>query len=287
MKFLLPLLLLLSAFPAFGQLSVAMQINRSQYVKGEAVMATVTITNRSGRELFLRSAVQGDITVSWLDFKIRDSRGRVVSRATDAVFRAAQVAPGQSVARQINLGNMFNVGRADSYSVTATVREGGLEDARIYSSNSARFSVSDGRVLFEQPFGAPGTAAPERAYRVSAFNDGERTSIYASVMDEKRGASLTTFRLSEALLFRAPEATLDSKNQLHVLYLANPTIFVHATVSQDGEMVNTGYFQRGAASVPRLAAFANGEIKVVGGVPFDPVAAEKARNEARKITDRP
>ena len=287
MKSLLPILFLLSAFPALGQLSVAMEINRSQYVTGEAVLATVTITNRSGRDLLLTSATQGTVAVSWLDFKVRDSRGRVVTRTTDAVFRAAQIPPGQSMAREINLGNMFRVGNPDSYSVTALVRDGNLTDGQTYQSNAARFSVSDGRILFRQPFGAPGTPAPEREYRVSAFNDGKRTSIYASVMDAKGDYSLSTFRLSEALLFRTPEATLDSKNRLHVLYLANPTIFVHATVSQDGEVLNTEYFQRGQYTVPRLVPFTNGEIKVAGGVSYDPVAASKARNEARKVTDRP
>lgn len=282
------LLVLCFAASAQAQVTVALQIERPQYLTHEPVTAVVTITNRSGKELLLQSSTKGSLAISWLDFKIRDGRGRVIARSSNAVFRAAKIAAGQSMARKINLEQMFPIQTSGSYSVVASVRQGtDLTDATIYTSGSARFSVSDGRVLFKQPFGAPGTSAPEREYQVIAYNDGQTTSVYASVLDTKRGTSFSTFRLSTALLFRTPQATLDSKNNLHVLYLANPAVYVHAKVDIDGKLIDTKYFLRGETSTPQLMAFSNGEIVTQGGIPYDPKAAQESRDSARDITDRP
>lgn len=282
------LLFVCFAAAAQGQVTVSLQIERPQYLTHEPVTAVVSITNRSGKELFLQSTTKGNLAISWLDFTIRDGRAQVIARSSDAVFRAAKIPAGQTMARTINLGQMFPIHHSGNYSVVANVRQGtDLSNATVYNSNSARFSVSDGRVLFKQAFGAPNTPAPDREYQVLAYNDGQHTAIYASVLDTKRATSISTFRLSTALLFRNPQATLDSKNNLHVLYLATPAIFVHATVSPDGKVVDTKYFQRGSASMPQLMAFSNGEIVTQGGIPYDPAAAQKARNSAHDITERP
>lgn len=282
------LLFLFLAATAQAQVTVSLKIDRPQYLTHEAVSAVVTITNRSGKELFLQSTTKGTLAVSWLDFKMRDGRGKVVARSNQAVFRAAKIPAGQSVARKINLGQMFPLNTSGNFSVVANVREGDdLAQPNIYTSDSERFSINDGRTLFKQRFGAPGTPAPEREYEVLAYNDGQTTSIYASVLDTKRGTSISTFRLSTALLFRAPQASLDGKNNLHVLYLANPAIYVHAKVDTEGNVIDTKYYQRADTSTPQLMAFSNGEIVTQGGIPYDPKAAAEARDSARDITDRP
>jgi len=71
------------------------------------------------------------------------------------------------------------------------------------------------------------------------------------------------------------------------LYLGNPTIFVHAIVTQDGRMDKPKYIKVGSSGDPRLVSFANGQVAVSGGIPYDPVKAAAARNKIRKATDRP
>lgn len=283
---LIPLILLLSSLAGSAQLNVHLAIERQQYLTHEPVYAVVTITNRSGRTLELYSEQKGTIAHSWLNFSMRDGAGRSLTKLTNSVFQKAKLPGGQAIRRRVNLNQIFGLSRVNAYSVTASVRQPG-PDALVYPSNSAHFNVSGGIQVYRQPFGVPNSPISKREYRVLTFNDGRKTSIYASVMDAVSGRSISTFRISDALLFKRPQCTPDGKNRLHVLYLGNPNIFVHAIVNQDGGMDKPKYFKVGSSGDPRLVSFANGEVVVSGGIPFDPVKEAAARSKIRKATDRP
>lgn len=283
--FLIVTLLAASVMSSRAQLMVHLKMDRKTYLANEQVSAVVTITNRTGAEVFLRTVPKGRITQSWLDLSVRDGRGRTLSRRRAPEFRAARIPAGQSVAKRIVLNPIYGVNNAGRYSVTATVR---IEETQsVYSSNSGHFGVNNGQKVFSTQFGAPKTKYPKREYRVLSFNDGKRTSIYAAVHDARTKASINTFRLSEALLFNKPSATIDGKSRLHVLYLATPEVYVHAIVDRDGRLSHTQYYKRGLAGAPSFASFANGEVKVRGAIPFDPQKDAAERNRARRISERP
>lgn len=270
--------------PAQAQLSVNLKVDRRQYLANEPVSVVVTITNRSGQEVFLRTVPQGGLVQSWLDFEVRDGRGRTLSKRRDPQFRAARIPAGQSVSKRMVLNSIFGVDQSERYVVSALIRQ--PETKRAYRSNSGHFTVLDGRTLHQATFGAPGSKWPEREYRVISFNDGQRTSLYYAVHDARTKAALVTRRLSEALLFHKPQAAIDGKTRLHVLYLAAPEAYVHAVMNRDGEIVSTQYLKRNASGQPRFVSFADGSVVVQGGIPFDPSAENKKREVARKISDR-
>lgn len=282
-------ILLLSALgtvAAVGQVSVQLDIDRKQYLAQEPAMGVVTITNRSGRDLTFVSHAKTGIARSWLDFSMRDTGGHPMPKRTNAVFQKTSIPAGQSIARRINLSQLFDVTDVGNYAVTAHVSQLGAEDL-IYTSNSGHFTVGGGSNIFTQPFGVPKSPVPKRAYNVITFNDGRRTSIYAQVMNTITERSVSTFRLSEYLAFSAPQMALDRNNDLHVLYLANPEIFVHATVNQDGMMTGTKYFKRTNARAPRFVALKDGLLGVRGAIPYDPKTDAETAPEARSATDRP
>ena len=279
-------LLALSTALGLAQVAVNVKVDRRQYLSHEPVTAVVTITNRSGRELDFVSKAEGSIAHSWLDFSIRDAAGRGLPKLHNKVFQKAIIPAGRSVARRVNLSSMFNLTKVSNYSVTAHVSRPRLDDA-IYTSNSGHFTVGGGGNIYKQPFGVPNSGAPKREYNVLTFNDGRRTSIYAQVMNVNTGSSLSTFRLSEFLGFVKPSMALDGKNQLHVLYLANPEIFVHATVNQDGQHVGTKYFKRAGGRKPRFVAFSDGKLEVAGAIPYDPEKEAQKNPAARKASERP
>ena len=283
---LIPLLVLLTTLVGSAQLNVHLAIERQQYLTHEPVYAVVTITNRSGRTLELVSEQKGTMAHSWLDFSMRDSRGKSLVRRTNLVFQKAVVPSGQAIKRRVSLNRLFQISRVSSYSVTARVRQPGAEEL-VYSSNSGHFTVASGILAYRQPFGVPNSPAPKREYRVLTFNDGRKTSIYASVMNTGTGHSISTFRISDALLFKQPQCMIDGKNQLHVLYLGNPNIFVHATINQNGGMGKPTYLKVGSSGDPRLFPFANGEVKVAGGIPYDPVKEAAEKSKIKRATDRP
>lgn len=267
-------------------MSVDIKIDRPQSLAHEPVTAVVTITNRSGRTLNLVSQSEGSIAHSWLDFSMRDASGRGMQKRHNKVFQKAVIPAGRSMARRVNLSSMFNVTRISNYAVTAHVSQPGLDDTS-YTSNSGHFTVGAGSNIYKQPFGVPKSPAPKREYNVITFNDGRKTSIYAQVMDTTTGYALSTFRLSEYLSFVEPKMALDGKNQLHVLYLANPEVFVHATVNQDGSLTGTKYYKRVGGRQPRFVPFSDGKIGVSGAVPYDPKKAREKAPTARRASERP
>jgi len=249
-------------------------------------MGVVTITNRSGGELAFESKVNGGVTRSWLSFSMRDSAGRAKPVLIDSVFRKALLPAGRSISREVDLSHLFSVSSVGNYAVTAHVTQLDSEGST-YTSNSGHFTVGGGNAIFTQNFGVPKSPSLKRTYNVLTFNDGKRTSIYAQVMNATTGRSISTFRLSEYLSFSRPQMAVDTKNQLNILYLANPEIFVHATVNQDGMMTETKYFQRTNARGPRFVSHHDGSLQVLGASPYDPKKAAAAAPQARSATDRP
>jgi hypothetical protein len=80
---------------------------------------------------------------------------------------------------------------------------------------------------------------------------------------------------------------LDRQNQLHVLYLAGPEVFVHATVDQDGQHTSTEYFKRVAGRKPRFVEFTDGQVFVAGAIKYDPEEEAKLASKARGASERP
>lgn len=287
MKILRSLLILaFVAQSAPGQVAISLKLDRRQYLEHEPVTAVVTITNRSGRELDFTSRLEGGIAHSWLDFGVRDSSGRPVTKRHHKVFQRAVIPAGRSMARRVDLSGMFAISRTGNYSVTAHVRRPGVDDTA-YGSNSGHFTVGGGTILQRSPFGVPNSPATKREYRVVSFNDGKRNSIYVQVMNLTSGLPIATNRLSDYLSFVKPKIAIDGKNQLHVLYLGSPEIFVQASVNQDGRFISTQYFKRAGGRHPRFVAFSDGKVVVSGGIPYDPKKEAAARAIARKVSERP
>lgn len=284
MKIFVFLLLLLSSLTSLAQVSVYLQFSRKQYVANEPIRAQVTITNRAGRDLKLQSQFRGGFAQSWLDFTVRDSRGRDLISQTNEVFQAAVVPAGQSIARKVTLNSLYQMAPVGNYMVRANVQIQGDDVA--YTSNLAHATVSQGAEIWRQSFGVPNSASPKREYAVIGFNDGKRLSIYAEVRDKGTGRSLSTFRLSEYLSVTKPQAAIDGKNEMHVLYRANVEVFVHVVVNPDGILKETKYFKRSGGRPPRLVASGR-EVGVRGAAPFDPTKAATVRRGQRRTSDRP
>lgn len=276
------LALALFASIANAQISVTMKVERDTYLVNEPVTAVVSITNRSGRELFLHSKPMGKIAKSWLDFALRRTGEQNLTRYNKGVFRAAKIPPGQTIARRVNLSQLYRISQSGNFTTNALI----TIDGQTYRSNPAHFGISAGSVMFSQHFGAPNTKYPDREYRVLTFNDGRKTSIYTAVHDRKTKMSLATGRISNALLFKRPQATLDGDNHLHVLFLSTPEIYVHATVDKDGALLASEFYKRGPTGNPSFEPLPDGEIKVRGGILYDPKKEAEKRAKARTISER-
>lgn len=272
----------LTALPAAqAQLAASMQLNKREYLAGEPVIATISVTNHAGRELTFR----GDPRNPWIEFVI-DGRNRPVQLIGQPVFGVMQLPAGQTVARQVDLSSIYSVSEPGSYSVNAVIR---MPDnpAASQPTNRTHFNVSPGRTYWSQRVGIPGRGNQIREYRVVHFTSGDSSQLFSQVYDEQTGQRVRTALLGDVLMLRRPSVTVDGKQRMHVLFMANPTTWLHFEVDTDGRIVDRAIHQRPPHGDPRLVSFADGTVRVGNSIPVDIEARRAARQNTRRLSDRP
>jgi hypothetical protein len=266
-----------------AQLATSLSMNKKTYVAGEPVIAEIIITNHSGRELTLASTR----ALPWLSFVVTNIRGNPVPTRKLNAFGAMKIKAGESLAKRVDLTEFFMLESQGNFAVSAVVRDpnGGVEGS---STNRMLFNLNPGRTYWSQKVGVgQGSANQTRELKLLTFSDGQKTQLYAQVIDGYTGSPMQTFPLGDALMLRRPMVTLDGKQRMHVMYLATPSMWVHCQVSSDGKLVARDIHQRAEQGDPVLMAYGDGSVRVVNSILYDPKAAEEERSRIRKATDRP
>lgn len=281
LRLLIPLAILASS--AHAQLVASLRLSKSQYVAGEPVIAIVTITNHAGRDLVLQSQDR----TQWLDFLVKNSNGSpVTSPKRSGSFGALKIGAGQSMAREIDLSQHFNLSEPGNFSVAAVIRMPGQASGDT-GTNRVIFSLNPGRAYWSQKIGIPSKPGQTREYRILNFNGEQKSELYAQVIDNTTGRPVRTFLLGDSLSMRKPSITIDRAQRMHVLFLATPTMYLHCEVDSDGRLTNRQIHQRGAQGDPMLMTSPNGDVLVANSIPYDPKAIEAAKKQTRKASDRP
>lgn len=264
---------------AAAQIKVDLRLTKRSYLAGEPVPATVTLTNMTGRDLTIR----GSMRDPWLDFIVKSNRGVPLVMAAKPAFGAVSVPAGRSVARSVDLAQLYSLGELGNYSIYAIVR---LPDQRTagFQSNRHMFTISTARPYWTQVVGYGNDA---REYRLLQFSGNRKTELYAQVAKAKDGKVLATHALGEVLIFRKPSVTVDGSLRMHVLYLVTPSIWGHAKVDRTGKFLGRELYKNPDSGFPALAKSGAGEVLVVGGIPYDPKAEAEAMQRTRKTSERP
>ena len=268
---------------ASAQISASLQLNKRQYVAGEPLVATITITNHAGRELVFH----GDGRRDWLDFHVRDNRGKPVNQRRAESFGAMRIAAGQSLQRQVDLSQRYMLHEQGNFSVGAAIRTLGGDNTVNVTTNRVIFTLNPGRVYWSQKVGIPGRRDQTREFRVLQFSGNQRAQLYAQIVDDRTGMPMRTFNLGDVLSIRKPSVTVDKNQNMHVMFISTPTMWVHYIIDLDGEVVNRDIHRRGLQGDPWLMTLSDGSVRVSNSIPYDPEAAAAARAELRNISDRP
>ncbi len=267
---------------AHAQLTTTLQINKTQYLAGEPVIATVNITNHAGQEI----TFYGEGRIQWLTFILKDSRGEDVTPKGRAAFGKMTIRAGESMARQVDLSQIFLLGEPGNYSAVAAVRMPG-DNGGGSSTNRVLFNQSPGAPYWKQKVGIAGKPGQTREFRIINFSGDKAAQIYAQVTDGQTGLNVRTVALGDVLMLRKPLVTVDRQQRMHVMYLATPTMWVHYQIDTDGKIVSRDIHQRGPTGDPQLLTFADGTVRVSNSIPYDPKAAAEAKSKIRKASDRP
>ena len=278
---ILPLALALVSL-ANGQLATSLKLSKSQYVAGEPVTAVVTITNHSGQELTFAS----DGRTQWLDFIMKDRHDESATPRGKAIFGKMTLHAGETMAREVDLSQSFQLSEPGNFSVSAVVHMPGnaMEGA---STNRVLFNQSPGVLYWSQKVGLPSKPGQMREFRVLTFSGDQKTQIYAQINDSRTGQNVRTFLLGDVLLLRKPLVTIDREQRLNLMFLATPTMWVHCQIDTDGRLVNRQIHQRGPQGDPQLMTLPDGTVNVANSIPFDPTAAAEERAKIHKLSDRP
>jgi hypothetical protein len=269
---------------AEAQLQVSLQLNRNQFVAYEPILATVTVSNRAGKDVVL-GEVNGR---SWLTFNVDEIGGNPILAVDGAPRPQPRVlAAGQSTRETISLGKYFPLGGLGNYSVRANVYF--PEFGQFMISNVRSFAVTDGTPLWRDQFGVkgPGKSTSYRKVSLLSFQDDDKMDLYVRIRDETQQRVIATYSIGRLVLQRDPQAVLDSESRINVLFLTGPRMFRHVVVDHDGMKVSDDLYEVKGASFPEMRITDQGRVRVVGGQFYDPQAPPPPQELVHRLTDRP
>ncbi|HEY5792287.1 MAG TPA: hypothetical protein VIS74_03250 [Chthoniobacterales bacterium] len=266
-----------------AQVRVEVSVNRGLYIRYEPIVATVSLTNLSGRELELSD----DGSQPWFGFQIQTSDGRPVSTRTAGYqLNPAQVGPGQSLTRQINLTPIYAMDQFGGYRIRASVFL--KSDRQFYSSPPISLEITDGRQVWQQKVGVPVGQPDEgttRTITLLAHRLPQSTALYIRIEDPERGRIFCTHRIGRFVNFGPPTVELDSQNQVHILQLLAPRNYLYSHFGLNGEVLDRKLYTS-TGTPPRMQRTPDGFVQVVGGQFLDPNAAPAEKPE-ESINARP
>ena len=303
MKSLLLLVLLGCLQPVMAQLTVSIELERTNFVAHEALNAVIKVKNQAGKDI----ALGGPGSTSWLQFHIQRADVRpengalVVSRNGDPKVEPIMVKEGATLTKRINLNTFYPMDEASVYLVNCSVY---FPDTQkwINCDSKALVRVNSAKApFFERTVGLPKThpqAGRYRRYRLftnksqikAAGRSQEVQLLYVSIIDEETEDNVATYPLGPILDYREPQPTIDRSGNLCVLYMANPQFYQYAVVDADGAVKDQQTF-KAAGGAPELMQTNTGSVRVRGGVVYDAIAeADRARepqNKIRGLNERP
>ncbi len=286
--FVVGLLAALLPTRATAQVTVQLQLTKRIYMAYEPMTATVTVTNRTGKDFILG----GSGGQSWLSFNVLANAMESIQPVAGG-YNAEPVVlgAGKSIQKSVSLGKYYPLGSQGNYSIRANVYY--HEFQQHFVSTTQGFTVSEGNMFWEQTAGLnDGSGLPGsttyRKFQLLSFQDAEQMTLYVRLRDERARRVVACYPLGRLVPHRDPQATLDGENRLHVLYMAGPKLFAHTVVAADGEKLQQDLFEEKGGSSPRLMLSNNGSVGVRGGLAYDPNAPPAEQQERiHRLTDRP
>jgi hypothetical protein len=264
-RYLLLVLLCALAPALHAQIDVTMTIPRHLYLDYEPIIATVTITNMTGRDLTLEDKPPD----KWFSFEITNAAETPIPPvAADYHLPPLTIPMGQTVKRKVNLVNLYPVTDYGIYHVRASIYFDAMD--KYFSSPATAIEVSEGQTLWQQTVG---------------FRQPKDLMLYVRIQDQNAGLVYATLPLGRLINGYPPEVQIDSQSQLHILQMIAPKEYLYTRLGPNAEMIGQQDFTD-LKTRPHLKRTADGEIAVAGGIEVMPQTAAQTV-EGPKLSDRP
>jgi hypothetical protein len=268
---------------AHAQLALNLEIKRRMFLPDEPVIATVTIVNNTGHDIMLADTAEGG---PWFSFQISTNEQRTVPpRVPNYELQPLAIKAGESVKRSVNLTDLFPISDFGPYHVVASVYLPSL--AKFFSSRRDSFEVTEGRQVWKQTVGMPGTPENLNLYRTFTLMTLEQDRgkmLYARVVGDDDGVVYGCYPLGRILDGFPPDVKLDAGNNLNVLQSVGQKEYLFSRVAADGHFIGqTNYTS--AKGQPYLRKLENGTLQLVGAIRQQ--SAQAAPEHIPKLSERP
>jgi hypothetical protein len=285
MKRLLLLLALLVAplLPASAQLSVDLQVKRRMYMRHEPILATVVVTNRTGRDILLADTEEGG---PWFSFQISaGSEGRTVPpRNPNYELTPLPIPAGQSVKRTVNLNELYAIDEFGTYKVRGSIFFS--EAGKYFGSKPDVIVITEGRVVWKQTVGSPDGSGNRTYSLLTLHHEDKGKMLYVRIEGQDEGTVYGCYNLGHLVDGIPPDVKLDSGNNLAVLHLTGNKTYLLSRISTNGSFISQNLYVT-PKSRPFLRVNAGGELQIVGAVRQQESIAQALPADAPKLSDRP
>lgn len=286
-RFSLLIFLLVSAaglVPASAQLTVGLQISRRLHMIYEPVLATVSITNMSGRELTLEDSQQSQ----WFGFQITSPEGRLTPpRNPDYHLDPLHLQPGETVKRTVNLNDLYSIGDFGPQKIRAAIYS--TDFNRFFTSIPVNIELTDGRTIWKQTVGVP-DALPgvggTRQFSLLTLELEKGKMLYVRVEGVEDGKIYGCYQLGRLVHGVQPETMFDAGNNLWILQLVGEKTYFLTKIGVGGEFAAQSTYVT-PKSKPFLRKQPDGTLQLVGAVRQPRTQPGAAAPEIPKLSDRP
>ena len=287
LRLLLPVLGYFAAQHA-GQAQIAVQIGIKQrlHILHEPVIATVTVTNQTGRDITLSDTPQ----YQWFGFRITGDGDRMIApRSLKYHLEPLSLKAGETVKRSANLNQLYELGDFGTYRVQATIYYDGLD--KFFSSRPTHIELTEGRVLWRQtagvPEGRPG-AGQLHVFTLLSNPRGESNMLYVRIEDKDDGTVFCTVPIGRLIEGVPPQVQFDSASNLYVLQLVGVRAYVLTKMTPNGEFGGQTNYSA-PKTRPTLRKTADGGLQIIGGKKDAPIAQNPSTpsEPPPKLSDRP
>ncbi len=258
------------------QVSVDLSTKRAEYLLYEPIKVDVKVTNLLAQPLDLNRMSKKE---PWLDFFVTVRRDEEIHH-TEPSWKAPQLTllSGQVKWLSVDLLPLFLIRDPGEYRVVAQVTVG---ENRILS-NSLKFTVMNGTMIWEQNYTAP--ADPNdpaknprpRLYSLLVHRTEQGQVLYVRIQDPEQHRVYGTISLGNTIDYGKPHTRIDQQGNFHVLHQLGTRLFSYSSFSPSGKRLVARLFSD-ISSTPKLITGENDETLIVGGEEIFTDEKEKER----------
>ena len=287
----LPRLLTILALAALttgarAQIAVDISIRQRLFILHEPVLATVTVTNQTGRDLVLADTRAGQ----WFSFQINGEGDHFVPpRNLDYHLPPLPIRAGETLKRTVNLNELYDLGDFGIYAVRANIFFAEMD--KYFVSKPTHIELTEGRTMWRRTAGVPEgvkNAGQTHIFTVLAHQHGDHNLLYVRIEDQDSGAVFCTNPLGRIIDGAQPEIQFDSANNLYILQLVAQRTFILSKFSVNGEFMGISNYTA-PKTRPSLRKLPDGTLQIIGGKKELPIAQNAATDAPPppKLSDRP